>query len=338
MIGYAFGYEGLGIQAGNPEFMIRAAYPQIVNYYAIIASFLFSLSYSTVGVFAGNMTKTMSRKVMLGMACILWSCSTFGAGAIPSFGAFCLMRFLCGGFATCSNASSFGLLADYFPPERRSLANAIESSGTYVGAAMASCSVILIKNFGWRTMYKITGVFGMLIGLAVLLLVKEPKRGAFDPKIMKKEEEVEVNVVAPPTNPFKDFVNSLKAVFKNPVAKWTTLAGMFRYFETFSVLYFAPSFFMRVYPEFKVAFGYQYALIMAICGFISSIVCGLISDKYEKKSLMTKALVCIAGSVIGIPAIMSCTLVTNNFYWCLASIALKFIVSEGWLSPSITMM
>jgi hypothetical protein len=36
---------------------------------------------------------------------------------------------------------------------------------------------------------------------------------------------------------------------KNPVARWTTFAGMFRYFETFSVLYYVPSFFMRVYPE-----------------------------------------------------------------------------------------
>ena len=113
---------------------------------------------------------------------------------------------------------------------------------------------------------------------------------------------------------------------------------MFRYFETFSVLYFVPSFFMRVYPEQKVIFGFYYALIMAICGFISSIACGLISDKYEKKSKMTKALVCIVGSLIGIPAIMSCTLVTSSFYWCLASIALKFIASEGWLSPSVTMM
>jgi heme/copper-type cytochrome/quinol oxidase subunit 3 len=125
---------------------------------------------------------------------------------------------------------------------------------------------------------------------------------------------------------------------KNPVAKWTTFAGMFRYWETFSVLYFVPAFFLRVYPEHKVVFGFYYALIMAFCGFISSIGCGLISDKYEKKNLKTKSLVCIIGSLIGIPAIMSCTLVTSSFYWCLASIAIKFLVSEGWLSPSVTMM
>ena len=180
MIGYAYGYEGLGLHAMNPTFMIRAAYPLMVPFFAVIASFLFSLSYTTVGVFAGNVSKKMSRKFMLGMSCILWSLSTFGAGYFNSFLAFCCFRFITGGFATCSNPASFGLLADYFPPERRSLANAIESSGYYVGAAMASSSIVIIKNYGWSKMYMLTGVFGMLCGLAVLLFVKEPKRGAFD--------------------------------------------------------------------------------------------------------------------------------------------------------------
>lgn len=80
MIGYAFGYEGLGLQAGNPEFMIRAAYPLLANYYGIVASLLFSLSYSTVGVFAGNLCKTVSRKKILGAACIMWSLTTFASG------------------------------------------------------------------------------------------------------------------------------------------------------------------------------------------------------------------------------------------------------------------
>lgn len=189
IVGYAFGYEGLGVQAGNPDFMLRVAYPMMGQYYGIIASFLFSLSYSTVGVFAGNMTKVMSRKLILGASCILWSLSTFSAGFFDSFIVFCIMRFLCGGFATCSNPSSFGLLADYFPPDRRSLANAIESSGTYVGAALASCSIVIIKTYGWRQMYMATGVFGMVCGLLVLLLVKEPKRGAFD-KVEAIEEEL----------------------------------------------------------------------------------------------------------------------------------------------------
>ena len=198
-----------------------------------------------------------------------------------------------------------------------------------------------------------TGIFGMVCGVLVLLLVKEPKRGAFDKvqslECMSEEEldstsdatkeDSKIQIEAPvKVNPFTQFVDSLKAVMQNPVSRWTTLAGMFRYWETFSVIYFIPSFFMRVYPDQKVVFGFYYALIMACCGFISSISCGLLSDKYEKKSRLTKSIICMAGSAIGIPAIMGCTLVTNNFYWCLACIALKYTVSEGWLSPSITMM
>ena len=43
----------------------------------------------------------------------------------------------------------------------------------------------------------LTGVFGMLCGLAVLLFVKEPKRGAFD-KIQSLEVEEEDDGETPP--------------------------------------------------------------------------------------------------------------------------------------------
>ena len=62
-------------------------------------------------------------------------------------------------------------------------------------------------------------------------------------------DEERIKQLEPPVNPLKQFVDSLKAVMNNPVAKWTTFAGMFRYWETFSVLYFVPAFFLRVYPE-----------------------------------------------------------------------------------------
>ena len=44
-------------------------------------------------------------------------------------------------------------------------------------------------------------------------------------------------------NPFQEFGAALKEVMVNPVTKWNTIAGMFRFFETFSIVYFLPSFF-----------------------------------------------------------------------------------------------
>jgi sugar phosphate permease len=77
---------------------------------------------------------------------------------------------------------------------------------------------------------------------------------------------------------------------------------------------------------------------VAGCGFISTILGGLISDRYEKKNRMTKAYVCMIGSVLAIPAIAMCVLNTNNFYLSLFFMAIKYLLAECWMSPAITMM
>ena len=63
------------------------------------------------------------------------------------------MRFLLGGFESACNPASYSIIADYFPPAYRSTANAIETSGSYVGGGLASVGVVLIKLYGWRVMY-----------------------------------------------------------------------------------------------------------------------------------------------------------------------------------------
>jgi MFS family permease len=99
-----------------------------------------------------------------------------------------------------------------------------------------------------------------------------------------------------------------------------------------------PIFFQKVYPFFKAEYGLYNALIVAGMGFTSTIVGGLLSDKFEKKSRMTKARICMIGSALGMPAILACTLLTNNFYLSMFAMALKYLVSECWMSPAITMM
>jgi MFS family permease len=103
---------------------------------------------------------------------------------------FCFMRFALGGFESACNPASYALIADYFSPKYRSTANAIETSGSYVGGGLASIGVILIKKYGWRAMYQIMGGLGMVLGAFVLLYIKEPGRGVFDFMDQFKDKKV----------------------------------------------------------------------------------------------------------------------------------------------------
>ena len=59
--------------------------------------------------------------------------------------------------------------------------------GYYIGAMLASFTVILIKNFGWRASYATMGTFGVTIGLLSLAIIKNPlpppKKQVIEPTI-----------------------------------------------------------------------------------------------------------------------------------------------------------
>jgi len=51
------------------------------------------------------------------------------------------------------------------------------NTSTYLGAGIASLSVMAVSNFGWRASYYIIGGVGCLLSSIAFLLIKEPERG-----------------------------------------------------------------------------------------------------------------------------------------------------------------
>ena len=85
------------------------------------------------------------------------------------------MRILHGAISAAINPLSYSLIADYFPPEKRSRANAILTTGNYLGIALSSISILLIKALGWRSSYILMGILGVLGGGLGLGLMKNPE-------------------------------------------------------------------------------------------------------------------------------------------------------------------
>ena len=103
----------------------------------------------------------------------------------------------------------------------------------------------------------------MVLGLFVLFYIKEPGRGVFDFRDQFKDKEVKQlekkssieNEEALPAqifdddddldtrSPVKKFTDALYDVYKNPVTRWVTIGGCFRFWETFSIVYYLPAFF-----------------------------------------------------------------------------------------------
>ena len=80
-------------------------------------------------------------------------------------------------YATISPA----LISDFFPPARRNRMLTIFMVAIPVGAALGYVlGGVLGQAHGWRAAFLMVGLPG-LFASGLVLLVREPKRGAFDP-------------------------------------------------------------------------------------------------------------------------------------------------------------
>lgn len=154
--------------------MLQAAFPNLAPIYGIVASLMFSVAYSFTNIFMSALSGQWNKKRMLIAGVTLMSLTSIVSGSTSSLLVFAFMRFCYGMFASAINAPIYQLIATNFPPKYRSTANAIETSGYWIGNALASLMVLIIKFFGWRAMYYFMGSIGITLGAIVLAFVKNP--------------------------------------------------------------------------------------------------------------------------------------------------------------------
>lgn len=192
-LGYAFGYQGTGFRADNPKYMIRAQFPELIPIFGLVGSGLFGLPYCCNNVVMSAKSKKWNKKLMLSVALFGMSLSMLGTWASNSLTQFAFNRFLFGVFSAGINAPIYQLIATNFPQKYRSTANAIENSGYFVGAGLASFMIIAIKNYGWRFAYLLSGISGMTLFVLNLLFIKNPAASDPEPKISEEDEDKLLN-------------------------------------------------------------------------------------------------------------------------------------------------
>ena len=134
------------------------------------------------------------------------------------------------------------------------------------------------------------------------------------------------------------FLDSLLYIWKSPTCKWATISASLRSFGGMAVTCYLPVFFQKFYPLQKSQFALSNALILSVLGLSSSILGGILSDRFEKKSLMAKAYICMFGSALAFPLIGMLSMGNLNFWWAISLLAIKVFVSSCWTSPTVTMM
>lgn len=136
----------------------------------------FFIGYSIMQIPGGWFADKFGSKTVIMVALALWSVFTFTTGHASTLAGLLFLRFV---FGLCEGpyaGSCYRAIAEYFPREMRAtMATGILSSN-YIGSALAPIVIVpLVLWFGWRGMFQILGVVGLLYVFFYALFVKSRK-------------------------------------------------------------------------------------------------------------------------------------------------------------------
>lgn len=149
----------------------------------LLAGLAFTLFYALLGIPIARLADRWNRKNIVGIALIVWSGMTALCGAATGFISLFLARLGVGVGEAGGSPPSYSMIADYFKPEELARAMGIFTIGAVLGTGGGlMVGGYLAESLGWRFTFLALGIPGILLGVVLLLTVKEPERGRYDVK------------------------------------------------------------------------------------------------------------------------------------------------------------
>ena len=145
------------------------------------------------------------------------------------------------------------MIADYFPPEKRSTAMGFYTLGISAGIMTAYLAGGWVaQNIGWRQAFFVVGIPGLLLAAIVRFTLREPQRGASESRAASGQRAR-----------FGEVIRFLAA--RRSFIHMAAAAGLSS-FVGYSVIGFLPSFMVRSFDMELAELGRWIGLILGISG------------------------------------------------------------------------
>ena len=136
----------------------------------------FALLYSVAALPIARFADRSNRVTIVGIAILVWSFFTAACGMAANFIQLLLLRIGVGIGEAGGAPPSQSLIADSYPPERRSGALAIFALGSPIGASIGLIGGGMLAGvIGWRWTLVCAGIPGLVVGALVLLTLRDPR-------------------------------------------------------------------------------------------------------------------------------------------------------------------
>lgn len=249
----------------------------------------FYIGYIITQIPAGILGDRFGVRIIMVATLIIQAVASFFLGSIESFQTGFALRILSGIAGGCVYAVCFRALVKWFPPAQRGLAFGIFMTTPSIGIFLANALVPLMEEMlTWQGVFRTVGVLSAVIGVMVLLMMKE-----------SPEQATHSTVAAASVGPKPGFLDGLKYVFGNRNIMLLAIGG-------FTLIWAQIGFssWGNIYLKNQLAFDLKTAGgIMSSLGFIGIIAAplgGFLAGKTGRGKLLLVIanLMCIVGILI----------------------------------------
>lgn len=225
----------------------------------------FAMFYIILGIPVARYADRHNRRNLIALAVAVWSGMTALSGMAANFLQLALARIGVGvGEAGCS-PPAHSMIADLYPPEKRSAAMGVYTIGISAGIMLAYLlGGWVAENVGWREALLVVGIPGLVLAVIVRFTVVEPERG--------HSEGREARGAQP------SFLTTVRFLWRRPSFIHMTVAAGLSSYVGYSVISFLPSFLVRSYAMPVDQVGIYLGLIIGIIGGAGFFLGGYIAD------------------------------------------------------------
>ena len=291
----------------------------------LLGGLYFAFFYCFIAIPVGWLADRTNRVTVLAIACGIWSAATIACGLSRNFGQLAVSRMTVGFGEAGGVPPSYAIITDYFPPGRRGMALGIYNLGPPIGAALGiAFGASVAAAFSWRAAFVTIGIIGLVAALALVFVVKEPKRGGLDPANAAGAEKA-------------SFWGTVRMFFSRPELVLASAGSGVTQIITYGLGNFATLFLMREKGMTLGDVALWYALVVGI-GMSGGIFCsGWLIDRFTRRSKRAYALLPAISLSLAIPFYLA-------FVWApswplaLAFLTLPTFLNYFYLSSSVALV
>ena len=283
----------------------------------------FSIFFLLLGLPVAHLADKYNRKKIMAIALAFWSVVTALTGRATNYIQLVIARMAVGAGETGGNPTSYSLIADYFPADKRGRAYGIYNSGVYIGILIGYLiGGYLLEHYSWRFAFYALGIPGVIFAILIYFTLKEPKRE-----------------ITPKLNNTKEEVPSIKEVFKYIFSQkvFVFLFLGVGIHTTIGVGFgnWTPSFFFRIHDMNAAQIGLWLSLVVGIGGIIGTNLGGYLVDKLGKRDKKWYILIPAFSALLGLPLTLTFVLVESKLIMLMAHI-LGVIIFATYVAPAYT--